>query len=448
MIKILCLIAISIFAVCYILIVDKNPKILIYSQIIYIILALNLISLGITSNIKFLSDGINVLIFIYTLFAIKKQGKIYAPKVVIALGLFLIIAIVSAIINQANITQFFWALRNNCRAFVFFFGCIYLLDKNDVKNILKILDICLIISLFLCLYQYFVLNLNQDLIGGILGTESGANACMNMLMCIIITYKMIKFLNKEISTAEMISYIIITMVIATISELKVYYFEFIVIFAIGIILFKPSKRTMFLIGSAILTLVVAVSTLYVIYENFDNFFSVDAILEYSKEESYDGEDSINRMSAIEEINKKVFTKNIQRLFGIGTGEAEVSSLSIFNSEFGDKYNDTMEYIWFSQAIILIENGFVGLVAYIICFLSFIELKGIRSDNIKKFSFILSILSIIFIFYDVSLRTEFAMIWLFALSIMYIYNKENIKKKRTLKMRFNRYLYNIMNKGNI
>ena len=97
-----------------------------------------------------------------------------------------------------------------------------------------------------------------------------------------------------------------------------------------------------------------------------------------------------------------------------------------NSEFADKYNKTMAYVWFSQSILLIENGFIGLVAYTLMFLSFTEFKGIKNDNTKKFSFIISLLSILLVFYDASLRTNFAMVWFWALSVMYINNYKMIK----------------------
>lgn len=419
----LLLIIALIFGIVYINKVDKNPKILIYTQIIYIIITIILTSFNVPLSITYLCDVINILIVVYVLFTIKNKNTLYAIIPTIGIGLFIGVGIISALANETNIIRILWSFRNNIRAFIFFLGCVYLLDKKDVKIIFKCFEIMVLLSLVLSLYQFFVLKLGQDNIGGIFGTTMGVNAYMNMLLCMVTSKKIIEFLDHKIKFIDVVVYGISSLVIATVSELKIFYVEFIAIFIIAIFLSKMSKRTIQLIIVSVILIIGSVSVLYTVYKGFNNFFSVKAILKYSKEDGYSSKYDLNRLNAIETINKKLFNTKKQKLLGLGTGNAQVSNIPILNTEMAEKYDKYWKYSWFTQAQIFIENGFLGIITYILSFLLFINFKNIKKDNSKKFVLIIALLSVLNIFYNAVLKMDFAMIWYFALSVSFIQNRK-------------------------
>ena len=155
----------------------KKPKTLVYFQLIYNFLIKYMISdFGVPGLANYLTDIITVLCVIFAVrrFIIEKT-KINFKMQIFVVILMLFSSLLGLVINGQKPILYIWGFRNIYRFFAFFFASIIILDKEDIKKILKIFKVFLYINIILCTYQYFVLSLPQDNISGTFGTLVGGN---------------------------------------------------------------------------------------------------------------------------------------------------------------------------------------------------------------------------------------------------------------------------------
>jgi O-antigen ligase len=95
------------------------------------------------------------------------------------------------------------------------------------------------------------------------------------------------------------------------------------------------------------------------------------------------------------------------LFGIGLGNADYSNYSMFTSKFYNDYS-FLHYQWFSSLFVFLETGMVGLISYLMIFVSAF-FQGIRKmgkeTSDTSFYMIMVIFMIIFVFYGIIMRCE-------------------------------------------
>ena len=248
----------------------KKPKRLIYAQIIYILLIKMFITMfGFPNSAMYLTDIINILAFIIAIGKKLKEKQTLDIKIPLKfLIALLVFSVIGLIINGQRIALFVWGLRNTYRGFVFLYSCIVLLDKDDINKIFKIFNIVFVFNIILCTYQYFVLHLYQDFIGGTFGIEFSANAYMNVYSVIMFTYSLIKYLNKNKPLSYLLMISMGTLYIAALSELKVFFLEFIIIIVLGILLSRFSLKTILFLGIATISVAVAMNAFYTIYPKY------------------------------------------------------------------------------------------------------------------------------------------------------------------------------------
>lgn len=418
----------------------KNPVRLIYMQIIYNCVVKFLISdLGVPSIANYYTDLLTVLIVISVLLRLteRKYNKSLIFPFSCIVGLF-ITGTLSFILNYSSIYLYLWALRNIFRFYGFFMGCVYLLRKEDIKRIIKILFIILLINTICCTYQYFIQGLTDDYVGGLFGTIVGGNSSMNAFLCQITIFSVIMYLNKKQSTIVTGFVILLSLYISTISELKMYYIEFIFVIILGILFSSISKRTIITILFCVFGAIISIPILYNLYPNFDNFFSIESMVKYSGSGGYSsGEDdgSINRLTAIQTIEESILKNPYKRLLGLGMGNAETSQFSMFNSSFYKDYGADLRYNWFSHAFMFIECGYIGLIMYFGFFISiFLSCRKIiiNSKEDRAYLIIAKITALtcfLYGFYNASLRIESSgyIIYLF-LAIPFILENKKMNKK--------------------
>ena len=419
-------------AIPFLLYCNKNPKRYVYFQLIYNLIIKYLISdFGIPSFANYLTDVITVICVYYAIKKIvKEREKVNFKSQFIIVILMLLLSVLGLIINEQSIMLYIWGFRNIYRFFAFFFASIILLDKTDIVNFIKILKVFLLINVVLCTYQYFIQNLVQDRISGIFGTLFGGNAGMNLFLVIVTTVEVIYYLNNKTSFSNLCFVIIASIYIATISELKIFYIEFVLIVLLAVLINNFNKKTLIIIVGTLCVSIVAIRMLYIIYPTFKNFFNIDRILMYSAEGGYSNEENLNRITAIEQINELYVFNNLEtRLFGIGMGNADTSQFSFLNSDFYEKYS-YLSYTWFSHAFMYIENGYIGLILYVIFFISII-VKSHRmkyKDNVNKVYYmiteLISLMAILIMVYNSSLRMDYAYIYYLFLAMAFVFNKNN------------------------
>lgn len=100
-----------------------------------------------------------------------------------------------------------------------------------------------------------------------------------------------------------------------------------------------------------------------------DFFTSDAISKYMGDSGYTNTGDLSRMNAVSQLYERFLQGNFwESVFGIGLGNASYSAaFSFFNSRFY-LLHQALHYQWFTDAIIFIETGTVGLVLYELFFL--------------------------------------------------------------------------------
>ncbi|HII4444041.1 hypothetical protein ACSXCN_02780 [Clostridium perfringens] len=405
---------------------------------VYLQIFLSVVLNYVTTTLKlpnfllYIQDLINILL---VLFFFKKIIKTICSKeyrsYFFVIGLLIVVLIIGDTINGVNPFLVIWGVRNNFRFLIFWIICICSFNIQDEKRLFNLLNYIQIINFSLVIYQHFVLGLEQDLLGGIFGTQAGSNGRMNIFLCILLCYQTAQYMYKKCSIFSLLWIIVSSMIIAVYSEIKVLYIEIIIILLLTVIISRASKRKILIVVAGALGLLLGLSVLkqfdpytYSIITNFDN------VVEYGNMES--GGYNISRFSAFSTINNLFFKNNwIYNLFGFGLGSCDTSSFSIFNSSFYVNYG-WLHYLWFSHQIWFLETGYLGLGLILAFFFVFIykaiknRKKMLDGGRICVFTCTLVVMIIINLWYNNSIRLENAYLTFACLSFLPIFMKQENK----------------------
>lgn len=450
----------------------KKEKFLFFNRIlIFMIIIFNLfiklfIDLGIFPySVSYLSDIMifilicNSIYYIVYLFR-KKQLNKYLLIVLIFIGVSIFVSMISAIIGKTPILLFLWHIRNNYRVFAMLIGCWLFLDTTMIKKMMKYSYILLGIHALLSSYQLikmFIDNGNffyQDYINGLFGNVKGYNTYSIILILSISVYYILQFHNEKITKGKLAFVLLLSGWIAAIAELKIFYlYILLLIFLIIITSFKKIKFS----RTAILCFCVAVSTIFSLltmqffYPQFKNFFiNADELKKYVFDVSYGADEEakinineelsensfdnsnnssqsaipvVNRFSSLKIIPEYFFTENINYIFGIGAGNAEYSQNKLLCSKFYNIHGG-INYNRFSLSMLLLENGYMGLMTYVavFCVIGWLFIRELYYTRKSKqysvftiFSLFFAIISVVTIIYDSSFRTEASYFYGFLLS---------------------------------
>ncbi len=392
--------------------------------------------LGVTDSVRFLSD----LCILLVLFFMLANKEIFVEnqkikKLLIFIGIFLLYVSINYIFNFQSPFYFLWGLRNNFRFYFAFLIYAMLCTEYDAEKMLKSLDVIFWIHIAVTIFQFFALGYEQDYLGGIFGVQRGCNAHVNIFFCIIITKSIIYFLNKKESLFLFIFKCFWTMIISAMAELKFFYFEFVIIVLIAVLVTKFTWRKFAVIISSFLAVVIGIIAISYYFPNFANFFTFEFIIENATSVTgYTNSSDLNRLTAIPVISRSILETPMERLFGLGLGNCDVSSLDFLNTPFYETYS-FLNYNWFSLAFLYLEIGIVGLLVFlsffILCIiLTYTHLKKGGSNVVYcQMAILTAILAIIFTLYNSSMRLEAAFLPYFILALPFISSK-GVKNERT------------------
>jgi len=401
------------FQIYYLLIVEMLIDLLHFPDIIRYVLDVNLIFIFLISLPK-IRDIINDRIF--------KNLNYYI------LGyMFAIIAF--SIIRQTPVGQVFWAVRNNYFYIIFFFICAYSLNKQDFNRIITNVIRLQTLNIICILYEYFVLGKFGDFAGGMFGTTPGCNGYLNVYLCVITAFALVQYANKKKSLIGVLYVVLSSMFVAVFSELKFYFIELAVIVLVSILLSRINAKNGILVIVAFMAIFIGIQVLSAVNPWSANLMrDFDGLNEYTKT-TYGGT-IIARGTPFSQVNDYFFKGNVfYNLFGYGFGACEDSvSFSWANSNFATMYRD-LQYRNLSTSAIFIETGYVGLAAFIGVFIGIFavsqKLKQKYSDirNVYAFTQTITIVAIMNIWYNSSIRREIAFLTFFCLSALVIFTRD-------------------------
>ena len=376
--------------------------------------------LPIPDAIKFLCDGFLVLLLL-KLFS-QRFTKIdnYSMPFVVIVGLFFFITLVGYLFNYQSVFYYLWGLRNNIRMFVAFFAFAYLADWEDAKGWIKALDVLFVINFAVVILQYFS-GYGQDYIGGIFGTSKGCNGSLLIFLCIVFAKTILSFMRGEEKMSKCIFVSVASLLVSTLSELKMFFILFILILFMASFMTAHSiKKTLFFAFGAVLVVLFG-TLLTVLYKDFTDFLSFDSLIKALTDTEYATDEDIGRFTALPVISQRFLPGFFRKLFGLGLGNCDSSSLSMFNTPFFESHQ-TVHYSYFSYAFLFLETGFVGLALYASFFVAsfFVSRKLKKLEMADEFacqmSIILSVISLILLVYNSSLRMEIGFMLFFVLAL--------------------------------
>jgi hypothetical protein len=324
-------------------------------------------------------------------------------------SIFIAYVTIAYFFNYQSIFYYIWGVRNNFRFYAAFFAYVIFVKQDDARKWLGILDWFYVINFFVVVVQFFM-GYRQDYLGGIFGVQKGCNGGLVIFMTIVITKSVLEFMRNEGSTVKCLIFSFVGLLISAFAELKIFFVLFIGIVIMAAIMTRNSvKKTLFFIFGAIIVILFS-TILSAMYSEFAGFLSFDNILEAIINPNYATKEDIGRFTAIPIISERFLPSVFDKLFGLGLGNADSSSLSIFNTPFFDMYSN-LHYAIFSYSFLYLETGIIGLILYtlffIISFVVSFRLNKSREshDLICQLSMIISITCIVFMVYNVALRSE-------------------------------------------
>lgn len=350
--------------------IKKNIKSLVWFQLYYMMFY-NVLRdlLKFPGFIAYAIDLFNVILIAYVIINRRIIRCKNSKTGLWIVGLFLFSTVVGLIAVDGSPILYIWGFRNTFRYYAYFISCITLLDVSDVLEIIPKLKKIYVINFILCILE-MGLGYSGDHIGGIFGTQTGCNGYLNLFMIVISAIYVTEYLEKKIGLTRITLAIVSCSFLMAIAELKVYLFELPIIILIGMINAKFSFRKIIIIMFGVCGIAIGISMLGHFFESSGlDFFTSDAISKYMGDSGYTNAGDLSRMNAVSQLYEKFLHGNFWgSLFGIGLGNASYSAaFSFFNSRFYLLYQ-ALHYQWFTDAIIFIETGTVGLVLYELFFL--------------------------------------------------------------------------------
>jgi len=381
--------------------------------------------------IYYIADILNIVLFFFAIRKIYRKKKIRNFKV---LNFILFLSISSIVIgcafNNNSILLELWGMRNMFRFYLFFLSCIVLLSSEDVKTIYNYIYKLFWINFVITLFQFFILKIKGDYLGGIFGTKQGCNSATTIFINIIIINVIEQYLNKKINLMKMFSYIIAYIIIISLAEIKVNFVFLILEVILMIMLSKKSKKTIIFGIISVVGILIGLNLLAKFFpENMDTLFDLKSAQKYMSAE-YFGTVTFTRNSLLEVTNKYFFKNNILLyLFGYGIGGCDTSQFLV--SPFYEKYG-YMNYRQYGTSMVLLQNGYLGLILYFLFFIytGYFSIKKLKENNCyKKSILVISIFAILDSFYA-SLLIDSAYFIFFVMSVPYIlYKENNFEKER-------------------
>ena len=337
--------------------------------------------------------------------------------------IFLLYTLITYFLHFQSPFYYLWGLRNNFRFYVAFFAFVLLLQWEDVKQWFKALDWLYLINFFAIVVQ-FLQGKERDYVGGIFGVQKGSNGALMVFLTVVVAKTIIEFMRGEQKFSKCLGVSATSLFISAVSELKFFFIAFVFILLISSIMTRQTiKKTLFWLLCVVMIAIFA-SLLSTIYKEFSGFLSIENLWKSIFQSSYATDEDIGRITAIPYISENFLTGFWDKLFGMGLGNCDYSSLAIFNTPFSVTYAHT-HYLIFLYAFLYIETGLIGLALYlafiVLCLIKYIGFyrRKQADETICLIAIIFSILCIFFCIYDVSLRVEIGYLAYFVLALPFI-----------------------------
>lgn len=394
---------------------------------------------GIPSVVKYVAD----VLWLSLILCVVINGRLEIRRSIMPFAvitvLFFVYVTVIYILRFQSIFYFLWGIRNLFRYYIAFFAFTSGIDDETVEKIFSFLEVIFWINFLVSIFQFVYMGIRQDYLGGVYGISGGTNGYTIALLCIVVARSLLINFERKGNMIRCFLTCIAALLIAAMAELKFYFVLFAFLLGFTAILTKFSFRKLLTMIIGFAGCIIGAQIL-VSWFGFDDFFSIRGIIEQATRTSYvhSATHDVNRLAAISKLNELVLNSPVDRIFGLGLGNCDTSSISIFNSTFYSQYR-SLHYTWFTGAMVYLETGYLGLGLYCtffaICFgLSYVKHRSGKGNMFNcRMTMIMSLVCCMLIFYNASLRYEAAYLIYFILALPFIHrsSEEKDQKQRAI-----------------
>lgn len=322
---------------------------------------------------------LDIVVLLGVLLYIRKLGKYVDSTATILCLIVCFFWVISSFIglvwNGSSPVLYLHALRLSGKYFLLFFISAFSLKKNDILSYFRLLQKFLWLNAIMCTFQYFVGGYRGDHCGGFFGTGN-TNGWMNIYLCIITAYMICSYVYGKCKIKPLLTNCILCAYIAALAEIKFYFFELAIIFILAIVLSKPSTRKI-IAGVAGVVLLLMLSQLVDVLwsSSSSDAFTLEGIRYYFSDKAY-GYASVGDLGRIGGISRSndIFFEGNNSLVGMGLG------MCGYGTSFFSRYGH-LHYIWFSYLHVYLEQGWMGIILYVL----FFAVIFYSSRKIKKYT---------------------------------------------------------------
>lgn len=393
--------------------------------------------LKLPSSIYYINDLLNLVLFIAILKTkpinkFKEYGISSILKIILCFVLF---NFIGTGINLVPVQLVVWGARNTYRGLVFLIACILYISSKDIHKIFRILYRFQIFNVLVGAYQYFVLGFIQDNVGGMFGHGNG-NA-LDIFCGILFAYYLLRYLNKKEKTIRLVFVLISGIFFAVIAEEKFIFIEFFLISIIALIITGKMSKKVVIIPVIVSGVIIGVNMFQQIFPDSKELTDINKMFQYASS-SWDDSYVIPRIGAFSYIYNTFFiNRPINLLFGFGMGNCDASSINLLTSDFYRNYGQ-LHYRWFVHQWTFLENGILGFTVFILIFITILKvlikykIKYEEKQQLLNLSIIITLVAIITIWYNTTLKVDECYLAYFAISCGIIAIKEYNNNKEIYK----------------
>lgn len=388
----------------------------------------------------YLVDVLNIFLLM-VIFTRGKISRLYSTPLkgfIACFTLFALISVMGVITNFSNLALHLWGARSIFSNFIFFIACVLFEKSSSLDFIEKIFWINLAVSIIEILMGY-----RQDWFGGIYGIVQGnVNGSLNLLLIIIMTKSIVEYLNHRIDLYGVFFKGLTSLVIASFAELKIFYVEICLIVVLCSLVTRFSYKKLAIIVLSVVGIIFGIRALFIIFPDIDsNMFSLSYMWNYlTNPGGYVGQfahnaGDINRLAFWDKCIR-LLNGVIECLFGLGIGNCDKIELLGLASPFYQRYG-ALHYYMFPLPMILLQQGIIGMLLYILLFVTLFIAVKIKKDQMLEDNKdvtlcqiveVLCLISFIITIYDTSLLGKGGFLFFYVLAMPFVNTFYHDKEK--------------------
>lgn len=383
------------------------------------------------TSVTYLFDLVNIVVLVFNA---KKISGFFRKYNVYSLLLicYCLLAIGSGLGGGVSPLCIAWELVSQLRIPLFIMLVSTFWSIDDLKSVMRFLYRIQLLNALFAVVQYFVFNLTGDSCGGLFGINAGSNMLLNLYLIFVSAMGCCGYLSGAEPRHNALSLamtLVVSFFVATLAEIKFFYFEAMLIIIVAVILGKKNAKLATAIVLFVGACLVGLSALAVYFpDSYEMLFDTKQMMSYD-----DGSNvatsgyGISRSGAIAQVDKLFFHGDIfDQIVGYGFGSATMSSIEQFCSPFYWTYG-WLRYYYSQIAMLYLQNGYIGLIFYFVlmlmpCLIALQKHKELEvSDNRFWLAFTVTItfLFVMNCFYNASSRSYAALLWAVCLSAPFV-----------------------------